>query len=87
MLEQEIRDAVFTFILDHYPAARGGGLAIDGELLDSGIVDSMGILELVMFLEERFGIALDDDEMLPDNFRSVPAIAALVSRKLGTASS
>lgn len=50
-------------------------------LIGEGIVDSTGILELIMYLEESFGIKVDDAEMTPANFDSVATIAAFVGRK------
>ena len=49
-------------------------LANDTSLLDSGILDSLGLLRLVVFLEGRFGITMDDADLLPENFASVNAI-------------
>jgi acyl carrier protein len=49
--------------------------------LEEGIVDSMGIMELVMFVEEGFGITVEDEELVPDNFDSVSKLAAYIQRK------
>jgi acyl carrier protein len=51
-------------------------LADETPLLDSGILDSLGLLRLVVFLEERFGITMDDADLLPENFASVNSICA-----------
>ena len=51
-------------------------LANDTSLLDSGIIDSLGLVRLVVFLEERFGIGVGDTDLLPENFSSVNAICA-----------
>jgi acyl carrier protein len=51
-------------------------LANDASLLDSGILDSLSLLRLVVFLEERFGITMGDADLLPENFASVNAICA-----------
>ena len=51
-------------------------LADDTPLLDSGILDSLSLLRLVVFLEERFGITMGDADLLPENFASVNAISA-----------
>ena len=53
----------------------------DASFLEEGIVDSMGIMELVMFVEENFGITVDDDDLVPDNFDSVSRLAAYVTQK------
>lgn len=51
-------------------------------LLDLHILDSTGVLELILFLEETWGIQVADSEMVPENLDSVAAIAAYVQRKL-----
>ena len=60
----------------------GNAIAHDQSLLDAGIIDSTGVLELVCFLETTFGIEVQDDEMLPENLDSIRAIASYVDRKL-----
>ena len=57
-------------------------LSDDESLLDSGIVDSTGVLELVAFLEEEFDIEVKDEELIPDNLDSLDQLAAFVERKL-----
>jgi acyl carrier protein len=49
--------------------------------LEAGIVDSTGILELLMFVEETFGFEVKDEELLPDNFDSVERLALYVQSK------
>ena len=51
--------------------------------LEHGIVDSTGILELLMFVEEAFGFEVDDEEVLPDNFDSVERLTRYVEQKKG----
>jgi len=58
----------------------GSGLANDASLLDMGIIDSTGVLELVTFLEESFGVKIQDSEMLPENFDTVNNIVRFVER-------
>ena len=53
----------------------------DQSLMNGGILDSTGILELIMFVEEKFGMKVADAEMLPENFDSVSAIAAFIAQK------
>ena len=55
----------------------------DTLLLQSGLVDSLGMEELISFLEATFDIEVDIDDMVPDNFETVVAITALVESKLG----
>jgi acyl carrier protein len=63
-------------------ATRRGTAAIraDTELIDQGILDSLAILNLVGFLEERFNIMIPVEEFVPENFRTPGAIAALAIR-------
>ncbi|HDD24322.1 MAG TPA: acyl carrier protein [Chloroflexi bacterium] len=49
--------------------------------LEEGIVDSTGVLELVMFVEETFGIRVEDEEIIPDNFDSVAKLSRYVEKK------
>lgn len=75
----EIRE----FIINNFLFGEGGEKLKDDEsFLDSGIVDSTGVLELVGFLEERFKIAVDSNELLPENLDSVERVSAFVQRKL-----
>jgi acyl carrier protein len=54
----------------------------DESLLQRGILDSTGVLELVEFLQDRFGITVQDEEITPDNLDSLNSIAAYLRRKL-----
>lgn len=53
----------------------------DASFLDEGIVDSLGIIELVTFVEKQFGISVADQDLVPDNFDSVRKLDAFVRRK------
>ena len=57
-------------------------LSDDASLLEGGIMDSTGILELVAFLESEFPISMSDAEIVPENLDSIASIAAYVQRKL-----
>lgn len=57
-----------------------GTLTAASRLVDEGWLDSMQIVQLVEFLEQRFSVAIDLDEMIRDNFESIPKVAALVRR-------
>lgn len=59
------------------------GLTNAESLLAAGLIDSTGILELVEYLETSFNIAVEDDEIVPENLDSIDQIAAYVSRKQG----
>lgn len=76
-------ESIRTYILENYlftddPSALGD----DDSLLERGVIDSTGVLELVMYLEEQFGISVQDEDLTPRNLDSVNAIVAFVGRKL-----
>jgi acyl carrier protein len=61
---------------------QGTGLADDQSFLESGVIDSTGVLELVAFLEQRYSIAVADRELLPENLDSIQNVSRFVARKL-----
>jgi acyl carrier protein len=73
---------VEQFIVADIAAGRGiESVAHDRDLLADGIIDSLGITELIAFLEEKYAIKVDDDDIDADNFRSIDGIAAFVAKK------
>jgi acyl carrier protein len=58
-------------------------LKVNTRLIDKGFVDSMGIMELVSFIEQEFGVELDMDDMTMDNFGTISAISNLIACKGG----
>lgn len=59
----------------------GKSVQPDDSLLDSGLIDSTGIFELVAFLEETFAVKVEDEEIVPEHFETAGQIAAFVDRK------
>lgn len=57
----------------------------DSSLLELGIVDSVGVMELVLFVEETFGLDIADDEIVPDNFDSISQLSSYIQAKLNAA--
>ena len=78
---QTIEDRVRDFVLKQFPLARKNGLKSDERWLESGLIDSLGILDLVHFLEEELKVQVTDEELLPDNFQSLQAVADFVRNK------
>jgi acyl carrier protein len=72
---------VRSFVVNKFPAARKRAITDDALLLESGIIDSLGMLDVVAFLEQTFAIAVSDDELTPDNFGSIANLTAFVGRK------
>ncbi|MCK6547008.1 acyl carrier protein [Myxococcota bacterium] len=79
-LETQIR----TFLVDNF-GYRGATAAMpaDTMLLDQGIIDSTGVLEIVKFFEDELGLSVADEELVPDNFGSVARLVAYVTKKKG----
>jgi acyl carrier protein len=73
-----------SFVLQKFPAARKRRAFNDEvQLLESGIVDSLGVLDIVGFLEQTFSIRIDDDDLTPENFGNVKCIGSFVEKKSG----
>jgi acyl carrier protein len=81
-----IRGKVRAYILENLLFTNDASqLDDDASLLERGIIVSTGVLEIVMFLEEQFGIKVKDSDMLPENFDKVDSIARFVSRSVAAA--
>lgn len=77
-----VADQVKNYILENILFSKDTSqLGQDESFLAKGIIDSTGMLEVIFFLEETFGIKVADNEMVPDNLDSVNKIAAYVTRK------
>ncbi len=77
--EAKIRD----FILENFMAGESEeALDNDSSFLEKGIIDSMGVLELVAFVEDTYDIEIEDEELVPSNFDSVSKLVEYVRRKL-----
>lgn len=81
MEQNQITDSVRQFILEHFPSARRRPLGEGDALLQSGIIDSMGVLDVVTFIENDFGITVNDDDLTPENFQTIGQIATYVQKK------
>jgi len=78
-IERDVRAFISeNFILDGDIADLGG----DASLTRHGVLDSMGVLELIMFLEQRFGLSVPDEDALPENLDSVDAIVRYVDARM-----
>lgn len=79
-----VADDIRDFVASEVVVDRS--LAPNEDLIESDLLDSAGLVALVGFLEERFGIVLDDDhDLTADNFRTIEAMTALVERRQGDA--
>lgn len=81
MSDQEIRERLRGFILANFYLTDPAQLVDDASLIESGIVDSTGILDVILFIEGEFDIHVGDRDATPENLDSIARIAAFVSRK------
>jgi acyl carrier protein len=79
--EEDLRSRIRDFIFTTFYVADPGTLKDDTSLLEAGLVDSTGVLEVIQFLESSFGLHVQDDEIVPENLDSVEHLVAYVSRK------
>jgi acyl carrier protein len=75
-------EPVRTFIVENFLFGDSERLKDDTSFLDSDIIDSTGILEVVAFLEETYDISIEDEEMIPENMDSLVNISSFLGRKL-----
>jgi acyl carrier protein len=74
-------DTFRSFIATNFYVADPAALADDESLLDAGIIDSTGVLDLIGFIEQEFGITVADEELVPENLDSIARLTAFVERK------
>ena len=77
------RKQVREFLVSNFYVAEANSLEVDASLLEHGIIDSTGVLEVIGFVEETFGITVEDSDLLPENFDSIDGIVQYVIRKKG----
>ena len=77
------KDAIREYIIQEMLKGKSiSKLWDDDQLVESGIIDSLGIMSLLSFVEETFAIQIQGEDLIPDNFESINSIAALVDRQL-----
>ena len=77
-----VQDQIRNYIAKNLLFSTNGyGYDDQASFLEEGIVDSVGVLELVSFIEDRFKVKVDDQDIIPDNFDSVSKLAAYIRRK------
>ena len=78
----EAKEKIRSYITDNFLfGATEKAFGDEDSFLETGIIDSTGILELVSFLEEEFGLDVKDDELVPDNLDSVNRLLGYISKK------
>jgi len=79
-LDKELR----KYIKARFLHGDGNKLTDNVSLFESGIVDSLGILHLVSFLEEKFNVKIEDEEMIPENFETINKLIVFIRQKNGS---
>ena len=85
MQADRVAEQVRSFILEHFSLASKRGIRNEDHLLGSGLVDSLGILDLVAFIEREFQFTVNDEDLVPEHFKSIQTVAAFVQGKLNGA--
>lgn len=76
-----IKEQIRTFVTSNFYVSDPAALKDEESLLDSGVIDSTGVLEVIAFIEDTFGFTVEDMEMLPENLDSIERITNFVIRK------
>jgi acyl carrier protein len=82
MQTTDLQREIYKFIVDNFMFGQADGLGYGESLLERGVMNSTGVLELISFLEETFMITVKDDEVIPANLETVNSIVAYVGGKL-----
>ena len=80
--ELAIEDEIRAFLGRNFPLAAGGSVDSEQSLVESGVIDSLGVLEVVGHIEEHYGLRIPEDELLPENFDSISNMTRYISSKL-----
>lgn len=78
----DVKEQIRQYVAENFLFSDNGfELDNDESFLEAGVVDSLGVLELVTFVEENFDVQVPDEEIVPDNFDSVNQLADYIGRK------
>ncbi len=77
----DLKEKIRGFLKERFPLARTRGIQNNDPLLESGVLDSLGVLDVVSFAEKEFGIQVNDEELVPENFQTIDHLADFVLAK------
>ena len=80
-----IEETVYTFVIGNYLYGDGDKIREDTSFEEKGIIDSTGMLDLILFLEETYGIKVEDNVVIKSNFDTLEKIAQYLKKKLDLA--
>lgn len=81
MMERSVNERIKDYLMEKFPLARKRGLNQEDNLLENGVLDSLGVLDLVTFMEKEFEIRVGDEELVPENFQTLDTLCAFVQKK------
>jgi len=82
--QRRVQERIREYIIENILFGDGEQLSVDTSLQESGVLDSTGVLEIITFVEEEFGIQIEDDEVVPENFETLNKMSEYVQIKLST---
>jgi acyl carrier protein len=77
----DITPQIREFVTSNFYVPNPAELTDDASLLERGIIDSTGVMEVIAFIEYKYGVKVEDEEMVPENLDSIARISAFVARK------
>jgi acyl carrier protein len=80
-ITSDLAASVREFILKQFPLARKHRIKNSDHLLENGVLDSVGVLEIVAFVEQEYGFGVSDEDLVPENFQTIDHIAAFIQSK------
>jgi acyl carrier protein len=80
---QAIENDIRVFLSSHFPLFKEGQVGREESLVESGVIDSLGILELVDFVETKFDLRIPEHELVPENLDSIANITRYLTERLG----
>ena len=84
-MEQDIKQQIIDFITNNFLFDDAQASLNEKEsLLETGVIDSTGVLELIAFIEETYGIKIEDEEIIPENLDTILDITYFIKQKLST---
>jgi acyl carrier protein len=84
-MNPQFAEQVRKYVVDTFMFGQSNGICDEDSFLDRGIFDSTAVLELVSWIEDQYGIRVDEGELVPENFDSIKSVAAYVDGKLNEA--
>ncbi|MCJ8520462.1 acyl carrier protein [Pseudorhizobium tarimense] len=84
-MAERFRQSIREFVAENFLFRADADISDNQSLLESGVIDSTGVLELIAFLEATYGISIADEEIVPDNLDSIDNMSSYLARKLPVA--